>query len=128
MRWLFSDTAPPSHSEIEAKLRLELTMQRGLRIHAGDQTEVGLVDIQNEARSRRIGGVGLGMVEYIRCVHTELQAFGLTDLDQLAQIRVEAPDPRSFYRANAKRASPSGKGILKKDLAGLGIRDGVDCA
>ena len=65
------------------------------------------------------------MVEYILCVQTDLQALGLRDLERLRHACVSAPLPRSFHHPLAQGTPLSGKRILKKNLAGLGIRDRV---
>ena len=112
----------PIPLEREPKLRLELPVQRGLRINTRDQAEVGVgvVDI-------RIRRARLRMVEYIQRIQSELNGLGLADLDGLAHIRVKAPLSRSFQSPQAGSASPSGKGILKQNLA-AGIRDRIECA
>ena len=107
--------------EIQSKLCLHLAVQRGLRIGASDQTEVRAIDVHDEVRagpSRH--RAGLGMVEYILCVQTDLQALGLRDLERLRHACVSAPLPRSFHHPLAQGTPLSGKRILKKNLAGLG--------
>ena len=115
----------PTSSKIEAKLCLELAVQSGFRICAGNQAEVRGVDIGDEVPDR---GVGFRMVQYICCIQSELQALALRDLDGLADIRVKPPPAWSFQGPQADVASPAGKWILKQDLTSLRISNGINGA
>ena len=113
--------------EHKAQLRLELTVQRGLRVSASDQTEVGIgvVDTRNEICSCR---ARLRMIKYVQRVQSELNALGLANPHGFAHIRVKTPLSRSFQSSQTRIASPSGKRILKQNLAGAGIRDRIERA
>src|SRR3989442_168183 len=110
--------------EIKSKLRLHLPKRGfGLRIDAGDQTKVDVVDIRDEPCRIR-----LGMIEHIPCVHTKLQALGLANLERLAQSCVKPPPSRPFHHTLAQCPSRSRKWILKKNLAGRGVCNSVEGA
>ena len=61
--------AARSESETDAELSLQFTRQAGL---GADDSKIGVVDI--EARV-----IGLGMIENIRCVHTDLHTRGFAN-------------------------------------------------
>ena len=70
----------------------------------------------------------LRVIEHIRGIESELQELGLREPDGFAHIRVKAPAPRSLQNPLAESASCSRKRILKNDLVGFGIRNGVERA
>src|SRR5262244_2273597 len=90
-----------SDLKVYTKLSLELAMPIGLCQLTGDETKVGIVDIQVEQRCWSRSHVGtlelrLWMVEHILCVHSELQRLGLRNLDRFRQARIESPSAGSF--------------------------------
>src|SRR5262245_11114161 len=106
----------PHSSKIDAQLSLELT--REVRL-GRDDAKVGAVGAQ-------IGRVGFGMIQYVCSIHTDLRVYRLPDPERFAHARIKTPTSRPICCALSQRAPCCRKGILEKDCAGLGIRDGVE--
>src|SRR5262245_3370923 len=79
-------------------------------------------DAEVRRRNRQARVVRFGMVEYVPCVHTELQALGFCDPEFLAHGCIKAPTSRSIHSVPAQIALQSGKWILENNLSGLSIR------
>ena len=81
------------------------------------------VGIQNRIAKRRCCAAvtHVRMVQYVRGVHSNLQALRLADLDCLTERGVKVPGSGKLQRLPAERASRPRLGILEKDLAGFRV-------
>src|SRR5207253_8519396 len=107
--------------ESKSKLCLQLPVQGALALDKPEISGVGARDIQN----RRIR---LRMVEDIRCIHAELQAFGFREPDRFTDVCIKTPTSRPNDRADPEGRHGARLRVLKEDLTGLRIRDRVECA
>src|SRR5689334_19797148 len=106
-------------SEIKAQLRLKLPVQRRL---SRNQPEIaGRRASQIQAHRSR-----LRMIQHVGCIEPEGNALGLRDLDSLRQIGIKTPAARSDDGSNSHRGVGAGLCILKKDLSGLRVLNGVE--
>jgi len=112
---------PLPDSETESKLSLQLTMQIAL---TGNLAECCRRCASKTHRRR----IGFRMVQHIGGIQPDLQALGFAEPDRLAEIHVKSPSARPEDRSDTHCRNRPGFGVLKKNLAGLRIRDRIERA